>query len=344
MKKLFGTAGAVATAAVALAVGVAPSASAAGTETVTARCSAQLPITHPGCGRAYVGAPLPDGAPDEHLSGPDRWSTAVAVAEHGFPRADVVVLVNGENAHLVDALGAAPLARSLAAPLLLTSRDSLPAATSRFLRERAVRAVLVVGGDAAVSPAVESQLRELGVGSVGRVRGSDRYATSRAVAALVPASTHAWVASGETRHLVDALAASGPAARLAEPVVLVPRDGDVSATVSELRARGITSTSVAGGAAAVSDAVLRQLPSPERLASDDRWWTALVVADAAVERGVRSDDNVLVSGEDGHLVDALAGATLGRVTLLIGDSEDAVWAVENWDAVYPSTRRVSVGG
>jgi hypothetical protein len=93
-------------------------------------------------------------------------------------------------------VGPAP---ATAAPILLATRDEVPAATAGYLREHAVRSVLLVGGEDALSTSTPDRLRALGTGDVQRVAGADRYATSRAVAAFVPTATHAlavgpWVA------------------------------------------------------------------------------------------------------------------------------------------------------
>ncbi|WP_337063435.1 cell wall-binding repeat-containing protein [Kineococcus sp. G2] len=329
------------TAVAALVLGVNPAPSAAApAETLTATCPPGLPVEHPGCGRTYPGADAGNGTVE--LRGADRWATAVEAARTGFPDADVAVLVNGEDAHLVDALTAAPLARRLAAPVLLTARDALPAAVAEHLRTQGIRTVLVVGGNAAVAPAVETQLAAAGVTDVGRVQGADRYATSRAVAALQPGAEHAWVASGEDGHLVDALAAGGPAARLAEPLVLAPTTGDAQATAGQLRDAGVTSTTVVGGTAAVDDAVAAQFPAATRVRGDSRWTTANAVATAAVNRGVSRTDVLVTSGEANHLVDALAAAPLGRATLLTGSGGAGTDLVRAWLAAG-SDRTTFVG-
>ncbi len=130
----------------------------------------------PGLRRGHV---LPRGAAAGRdanqivqLSGDDRFATAAAIAEHGFPEADVAVLVSGEDRHLVDALSAAPLARSLAAPVLLGTRDSVPAATASYLQKHQVKAVLLVGGADALGEATTGRLQALGVTSVARVPAS----------------------------------------------------------------------------------------------------------------------------------------------------------------------------
>ncbi|WP_432492260.1 cell wall-binding repeat-containing protein [Kineococcus gypseus] len=336
-------------AAGAVAGGGAPAASAAGAaeaEVLTPVCSPDLPIEHPGCaaGRTYRGAPAPTGEAGElvHLSGPDRFATAAEIAEHGFPEADVAVLVSGEDAHLVDALSAAPLARSLAAPLLLATRDAVPAATAAYLREHGVRSVLLVGGPGSLGELTGKRLQTLGVTSVGRVAGADRYATSRAVAELLPPAEHGWAASGEQAHLVDALAASGPAARLREPLVLVADDDPIPASIA-LRLLGVTSTTVAGGPAGVTPEALAPLPTPRRAEGLDRYGTAAAVALEGVQRGVDAADVVLAPGEQAHLVDALAAGPLGRATLLAANDPSAYEVAEAWFDTHGLGRGTAVG-
>ena len=329
-------------------VAAAPAAAAPepGFETLTPVCAPAPPVQHPGCadGRGYRGAPLPSGTPGQlvQLSGPDRYATAVEVAEHGFPEADVAVLVSGEDAHLVDALSAAPLARSLAAPVLLATRDGLPAATAAHLAEHRVRSVLLVGGAQALGEATVQRLRDLGVTDVQRVAGPDRYATSRAVAALVPRAAHGWVASGEDAHLVDALAAAGVAARLGEPLVVVADDDPIPAA-QLLSARGVTSTTVAGGPAGVTPEALAPLPAPHRAEGVDRYGTAAALAREGVDRGLLATDVVLAPGVRGHLVDALAAGALGRATLLVGDEPAAQEVVEAWFDTHGLGRATAVG-
>nr|WP_240895140.1 cell wall-binding repeat-containing protein [Kineococcus siccus] len=277
------------------------------------------------------------------MRGPDRWSTAALVAEAGFPQADVAVLVSGDDDHLVDALSAGPLARTLAAPLLLAAADRVPAATAEFLTRHAVSAVLVVGGPSSLDAGTEDRLRALGVRSVGRVAGDDRYATSRAVAALLPPAPHAWVAAGSDAHRVDALAASGPAAGLGQPVLLVPGDGDVGATAEALRASGATSASVVGGPGAVSEAVLSQFSGATRVAGADRFGTAAAAALEGVRRGLPAGDVVIAPGGDDHLVDALAASPLGRPTLLLVDTPASYDVIEAWWSLNGSTRTTAVG-
>lgn len=81
------------------------------------------------------------------IAGVDRYATAAMVATDRLPSATSAVLATG--AAFPDALAAAPLARSMGAPILLTS-SCQPATTTGYLRARGWADVTVVGGTSAV--------------------------------------------------------------------------------------------------------------------------------------------------------------------------------------------------
>ncbi len=253
------------------------------------------------------------------LAGADRYSTSVAIGRAAAPASRTVVLASGEPSHLVDGLVAAPLARSLHAPLLLTAAASLPPSVLADLTARHVTTVDIVGGESGVSTAVETTLTGLGA-TVHRISGADRYATSVAVAAALGATAPAVVvASGEDGHLVDALAAAGPAASTGRPILLVRGAAVPPSVVTALTDLHVRSTVVVGGVGAVSAAVFDQLPGATRAAGADRYSTSIAVADAFV--GVVAPTAIAFgSAADSHLVDALAGGALGRLELLGGIS------------------------
>lgn len=121
-------------------------------------------------------------------AGADRYGTSVEIARwnrdtysDGWSFVPSIILVSGEN--WPDGLSAAALAE-LGSPILLTRRDTIPQVVADFIRESTTQSTIVyiVGGDAAVSPAVEAELREISDAGVVRIRGADRSATARAVA------------------------------------------------------------------------------------------------------------------------------------------------------------------
>ncbi|HYD10314.1 MAG TPA: cell wall-binding repeat-containing protein, partial [Acidimicrobiales bacterium] len=123
------------------------------------------------------------------VAGPDRYATAVAVAEEEgtailgiWPgEGRTVFLANGLRPS--DALSAGPIANGQLLPILLTATDELPVVTSSALDRLAVEHVIVLGGTAAVSDAVVASI-EAGGRSVRRVAGVDRTSTATAVADL----------------------------------------------------------------------------------------------------------------------------------------------------------------
>ena len=259
--------------------------------------------------------------PVVRLAGTDRTGTAAAISREAHPgKTQTVLVANGTDAHLVDSLVAAPLAAVRGAALLLTAADRLSDETEAEIQRLQASDAVVLGGVDAVPDAVVVRLRQLGL-TVTRLAGADRYDTAARVArALGGRRPDCVVASGEPGHLVDALAAAGPAAALGRPVLLVQAGGVPAPTQSALSTLGTTHVIVAGGPDAVSDGVLQQLPSPTRVAAATRWQTATALADRftplldAAGPGLRRV--ALASGDDDHLADALAGGTLGAVTLL----------------------------
>ena len=259
------------------------------------------------------------GPPTRRASGGDRYSTAVAVAKVAAPTSRSVVVISGEERRIVDGLVAAPLARSLGAPVLLASPGAVPAVMAEELKRRAATTAYVVGGPSALGSGVESGLRAAGVTTVRRVAGADRFATAAAVARELHARsaprTHVVVASGEEARLADALAVGGPAGTSARPVLLATRDLVPGPTRDALRDIGATQTLVVGGPAALSDAVVASLPAPTRVAGADRFATAAAIADHfAPSIGV--GQVALAAGVAPGLVDALAAGSLGAPTLL----------------------------
>jgi SpoIID/LytB domain protein len=281
--------------------------------------------------------------PVVRVAGADRWATSVAAGQLAAPgTGGTVVLASGDPAHLVDGLVAGPLARHLSAPLLLSAPDALPDAVGAELDRRRPDTAVLVGGPGAIGPAVEDALARRGI-AVRRIAGDDRWATAAAVAATMGAADGQVVlASGDPGHLVDALAVAGPAAATRRPILLTSRDVLPDATAAALDDLGVTSTVVAGGPAAVSDAVLSRLPGPRRLAGDDRFRTAVAIADD-FSGAVGVATVVVASGDDGHLVDALTGGALGRVTLLTAVAP-LTTATRDWLRARPDVGGVWVLG
>lgn len=83
------------------------------------------------------------------LAGRDRYTTAATVAGEFAPESGDALIVSGEA--FPDALVAAPLGGTRAAPVLLASRSSVPKSTQTALRDHQARRLAVVGGPSAIS-------------------------------------------------------------------------------------------------------------------------------------------------------------------------------------------------
>jgi len=286
-------------------------------DTATAWSSASVSATLRGADlRSRLGLPSAYvRRPYARAYGADRYATAVAVGRVGSPSGTGVVVVSGDNAHLVDGMVAAPLARLKGAPILFGTRTGLPEATRAEVVRRGATTAWLVGGTGALGGAVESALRASGVSTVVRIAGADRYATAAAVAEAMalPAGRPAVVANGSS--VADALAASGPAAYNGRPILLVGATTVPPATAQALADLAVPSVVVLGGPSVVSDGVLAALPAPLRVFGDDRYATSAAVA-AYFSPAVPQSTVVIASGADPSLVDSLAAGALGDLMLL----------------------------
>jgi putative cell wall-binding protein len=255
--------------------------------------------------------------PITRLAGSDRYGTSVAIGTVAAPTSTTAVLASGATGHLVDGLVAAPLAKSLGAPLLLSEVDALPPGVSANLTARKVTTVYLVGGVGALGQGVVDGLRALGVPAAGIIRldGANRYATAARVAVQIGKATDVLLASGDDAHLVDALAAGGPAAATGRPILLTQAGSVPPETAAALTSLGATSVLVVGGEGAISSASVSGLPGVTRAAGANRYATAAAVA-AAFAAQVPPTSVVVGSGDPANLVDALAGGSLAQLMLL----------------------------
>lgn len=153
------------------------------------------------------------------IFGADRYETAAAVSAD-WKSTDEVFVATGTK--FPDALASGAAASRFDAPVLLVDASGVPQSTQLELARLRPSKVYVAGGTAAVSPAVEQQLRSLGSFEVVRVGGADRYETASKftqVAWAGQTSPVVWVASG--RDFADPLIASAAAAVYDRPFVLI---------------------------------------------------------------------------------------------------------------------------
>jgi rare lipoprotein A len=237
-------------------------------------------------GTAVIGEPVAEdlaarGFTVRRVAGESRYDTAREIALVAGPAATgEVVVALGDHPQPDRAWPDAVASGALAAshdrlPILLTAHDTLPQATEQALADLGASRVLLIGGTAAIDPAVERRIGELGY-DVQRVAGSSRYETSVLLAeeALRRSGGTAQTpvfATGDD--FPDALAAGALASALDGPLVLVPSQNLAASVEAFLRAHSDRWNGgvMVGGRAAASDLVLEQLgaavndqPAPQR--------------------------------------------------------------------------------
>ena len=195
----------------------------------------------------------------ERIGGTDRYDTAALIADR-IGMAGEAVIASGED--FPDALSASAVAAAAGTPVLLTRRSSLPEPVADRLGQDV--AVTLVGGEAVVSAAVAEEAAAL-AGSVERIAGATRYDTSAQVArAGIDAGLSldgVWLATG--RGFPDGLVAGAAAGHAGVPLVLIdgqdPSGSPETAALLREHAGELGTIHVAGGTAAISDAVLASL-------------------------------------------------------------------------------------
>jgi hypothetical protein len=145
--------------------------------------------------------------------------------------------------------------------------------------------------------------------------------------ALGDTTGHAFVVEGvhadPDRGWPDAVSAAPFAAHQGQAILLATRDQLPTETMAAFEARGISTTTVVGGTAAVSQEVFDALAAdgrnPSRIAGADRYATSAAVLAAALEAGVNPAELWLATGRGwpDALTSGPTAAALGHGLLLI---------------------------
>lgn len=244
------------------------------------------------------------------LAGANRYDTAEEISKASFPTATDVIVTTGEN--FPDALAGNYLAGVRGAPILLTTRNSVPAETQTEVNRLNPQRLWVLGGTDAVGAGGVPTTS----GTVSRVAGATRYETAVAAGSTGTVGTvggkpTAIIATGDK--FADALSA-GPGAYAGNfPLYLTPGAPASTlhpATKSALTSRGITNVILMGGVNAVSAAVASEIQGMGitviRVDGADRTETARNFAEWLLTNLAFSNTHMNVARGD-LFPDALAG-------------------------------------
>lgn len=246
-----------------------------------------------------------------------RWSARL-------PDGSAPVALLGRSDVFADSLASGSLQGQFDAPLLLTQPESLNTGTAAEMERLGVRRVIILGGTNAVSTRVEQQLRDRDYG-VDRVAGTNRIATAVAVAQrYLPRADTAILArafgssADPTQAFADSLAAGALAAEQSWPVLLTDTGALSADTEAYLRRSAISRVIIAGGTAAVSQAVEDRLGAlgieVSRAAGADRGETAWALSfEAAFAEGAGAVIVVDASGADSWAAGLAAAQTASRL-------------------------------
>lgn len=276
----------------------------------------------------YAGTVSSKDSKVTRLAGDDRYQTMAKIVAAGFESSDYAVVATGEN--FPDALAANALAGAYNCPVVLTAKGSLSPEARSTLENLGVGHVFVMGGEAAVSAAAESQIAGMGIG-VERVAGADRQATSLEALAKVKEKTGSVstviVATGY--NFADTLSIGPWSYAHVAPIILTGSDGTLTPDgVAAIKALGGAEVVVVGGTAAVSHEVEDQVDVSRRLRGANRYETSAAIAEWELSRGLGLSAPAVATGE--NFPDALAGAALcgarGSVMVLASPSDTSAVA------------------
>jgi putative cell wall-binding protein len=204
------------------------------------------------------------------IAGADRYATAAAIATAAVAIKPVgtvgglktAILATGLN--FPDALAAGPAAYFGHLPILLTGPNTLSASASSAITSLGITGVIIMGGDNAVSSAVETAVQALTVGgnpvATARIDGPTRFATATAMDDLEVTPVAGGGLGMSAENVVLASGLNFPdalvGAELTSPIVL--DDPLPPATVAWLTANGpgISNIEALGGPNAVPAADL----------------------------------------------------------------------------------------
>jgi hypothetical protein len=230
------------------------------------------------------------------------------------------------------ALAAAPLARSLRAPLLLTPAGDLSDEVAGDIRARRATEILVVGATAVVSDAVATSAAALGA-KVTRLSGSTAAATAAAVAGRMKPGLPAVLVSpsGSPAHSI-----SGAALASALGVPLLLADGSSIPAATRTALAGRPSVTVVASPALSDTAIRAGLGSVawSRVTGSD----AVAASLAASARVPGSPESAMILPENPDAWGAAPVAASTGAPLLITTSPSLAPQVADFLSARPSLR------
>jgi len=255
----------------------------------------------------------------ERLGGADAIGTMSEIVDVAFPtRNSCSTIILATSSGYWDALTASGLAGLYNCPVLLTDPYYLPELTKYQIARLNPKSIIIAGGSAAISPAVEAQIKEgYPDMSIKRVQGADAVKTALEIYNKGKSVNGGWgkIAIVATNGgYWDALSASPYSFSKHYPIFLASEGRSAkslrSDTLSAIKSGGFTQVFICGGTSAISSSVEGQLKGIKtvRLSGPTAIETSQAIANQCVKDGMQAN-NMCVATINGYW-DGLTGAAL----------------------------------
>lgn len=250
----------------------------------------------------------------ERIGEENRYATAARLAQDTYSSSKYVVIASGRQYR--DAVSAAPLAKQLNAPILLTSGYTLESEIQNTIRKLGADTAYIIGGLDVISSKIENSLRFSGTDTI-RIYGKNAFDTNVKIANQVLRMTGektAILVNGTTGY-PDAVSAASIAANMGYPVLFTNSNSIPSEVKSFIKNNGMKVLAV-GGSGVISNSVLSSVGGIRIAAGSDRFDTNLKLLNYF--KNDLNYDNIYVAcgGNDktSQFADALAASAAASKT------------------------------
>ena len=187
------------------------------------------------------------------IYGKDRYDTSSKIAKEGWSSSYYAIIASGED--FPDSLGAVTLSKKHDAPILLTNNKNLNKNTREDLTRMRVKKVFIIGGQGAISPKVEQDIKSMGI-TTERLGGKDRYETSIKIAERLGNPGTLFVVT--SNHFVDALSVGPIASKKGSPIILTSKDKLSDVTKKYLYKKVFNKIYLIGDKSQISDKIVSE--------------------------------------------------------------------------------------
>lgn len=210
------------------------------------------------------------------IKGVNRIETAIEISKANFTTSPTAILTTAYN--FPDATAGIHIAKQNKAPILLTEQEALPPSVLKELNRLKAKNVIILGSEGVVSKNIENVLKSKF--SVRRIGGTSRYETNQMVNNEVFKDkgkvTEIFAVNG-TR-FSDVISIAPYAFHNDIPIVYTDSNGDILKMVAKSYPN-LKKVTLIGGPTILSDNLLNEWPTVERLSGPNRYLTSRAIDD-----------------------------------------------------------------